>query len=110
MQRNTFQVVLATDGSSTYVMFLYGEMGWETEPTIGFNAGDSTNGYSLPQSAYGDSVSNLMASSNFGQPGTFLFRVDQNDTVGKLIAYQMLRRLHFSLISLANSNALSNSH
>ena len=106
MQRNTFQVVLATDGSSTYVMFLYGEMGWGREPTIGFNAGDFTCGYTLPQSAYGGSVSNLTSSSNFGQPGTFLFRVDQNDIIGKLIASQIFRSLQF-LHQVASSNALS---
>ena len=73
--------MVATDGSATYVIFLYGEM--ETgeydppsEANIGFDAGDGKHGYNLP---YGRNETNLLSTSNVGQPGTFLFRVDQNE-------------------------------
>lgn len=49
---------------------------------IGFNAGDFSRSYTLPQSSYGLDVSNLSSSSNFGVPGTFAFRVDQNEVAG----------------------------
>ena len=77
--------MVATDGSATYVMYLYGEIEETRAPAIGFNAGDTERGYNLPKSAYGGSPTNLSASSNVGRPGTFVFRVDQNDIQGRTI-------------------------
>lgn len=42
--QNTFQVVIATDGVQTYVIFNYLSIQWgERGATIGFNAGDGIN-------------------------------------------------------------------
>ena len=76
---NTFQAVVATDGSATYVMFIYVEIQWATNKTsIGFNAGDGIRGFN-----FGISFENLLDvanRSNIGPeyPGMFLFRVDLN--------------------------------
>ena len=53
--------------------------------TIGFNSGDGSRAYTLPQSAFGSDVGNLINSSNVGMPGTFVFRVDQSKVEGKVV-------------------------
>ena len=74
--RNTFQVVLATDGYQSYVLFLYGDIQWGDRALIGFNAGrDQIGSYILPSSLTPDVV-NVNQQSNVGIPGIFLFRVD----------------------------------
>ena len=68
--------MLATDGMATYVLFLYRDIlvtGFKT--TIGFNAGDGLQFFNLPQAS---DVFSLVDHSNIGIPGTFIFRVDQN--------------------------------
>ena len=44
MQENTFQVILITDGTYSYTVFIYqcGLMGWDNGATIGFNAASET--------------------------------------------------------------------
>lgn len=41
IQTNSFQVILTTDGSKSYVIFTYNcsSMNWAVTPTIGYNAG-----------------------------------------------------------------------
>ena len=71
--------MLATDGTATYVMFLYGDIQWGAgRTTIGFNAGDNLRFINLPEAS---DVFSLVDSSNVGIPGTFIFRVDQNQTL-----------------------------
>ena len=75
-QVNTFQAVLATDGSITFVMFLYHAIQWSSgTTTIGFNAGDGVHYYTVPLNGYG--VLNLDNTSNVGIPGIYIYRVDQ---------------------------------
>ena len=76
---NTFQVVIATDGSQTYVLFLYRDIQWGRGATsIGFNAGDGVRGFNLFESFSNDeSVLNLESTSNVELPGVYMFRVDQ---------------------------------
>ena len=72
-------MVLASDVSETYVLYLYKDIQFITELTIvGFNAGDGIRSYTLPDS----DVLNLTATSNVGYPGVHMFRVDQNDIAG----------------------------
>ena len=83
MQVNTFQAVVATDGSATYVMFLYEDIQWATTNTsIGFNAGDGVRGYNLNVSS--EDLLDLESKSNIGPdfPGVFLFRVNQDAITG----------------------------
>ena len=82
LQRNTFQAVIATDGSATYVLFLYRDIQWSSgRTTIGFNAGDRVRFFNLPDATLVfDAVFNLDNRTNSGRPGVFMFRVDQ-DTI-----------------------------
>ena len=58
-------------------MFNYGDIQWDTDATtIGFNAGDQTRSYTLPESSSNSSVLNLENTSNVGRRGTYIFRVD----------------------------------
>ena len=76
---NTFQAVLATDGTMTYVMFLYEDIEWgSNQTTIGFNAGDRFQSITLPESLTTEGVLNLENTTNVGIPGVYIFRVDQN--------------------------------
>ena len=77
MQVNTFQAVLATDGTLTFVMFLYEDIQWSTNTSIGFNAGDGANFFTVPESITEDGVLNLDSTSNVNLSGVYIYRVDQ---------------------------------
>ena len=49
---NTFQAVIATDGSKTFVLFLYQDIQWSRNryTAIGFSAGDRVRYFNLPES------------------------------------------------------------
>ena len=91
--------MLATDGTATYVMFLYGDIQWGADrTTIGFNAGDGLHFFSLPEAS---NVFGLVTSTNVGIPGTFIFRVDQNQT---LTMIGILYRLYYDCAALLSSS------
>ena len=87
--KNTLQVVIATDGSRTFVLFLYENILWSStnlqtvffngvshNTTIGFNAGDGVRSFTLPLSVL---ATDIETTSNIGVPGTYVFRVDQEN-------------------------------
>ncbi|XP_053908613.1 sushi, nidogen and EGF-like domain-containing protein 1 [Cuculus canorus] len=88
---NTFQAVLATDGTASYVMFNYGDLQWTTgianhgnahsglgglPAQAGFNSGDDVHFFNLPGSRTPE-VLNISRRSNVGVPGRWIFRVDE---------------------------------
>ncbi|XP_069113377.1 sushi, nidogen and EGF-like domain-containing protein 1 [Argopecten irradians] len=84
--RNTFQIVLMTDGDRSFTMFHYLKIEWAgyannvTKAIVGFNAGDNNNSYTVNNTDF-DDVINLEHRSNTGVPGRFLFSVDGNRIV-----------------------------
>lgn len=89
---NTFQAVIASDGSRTYVLFIYEDIQWPSfgslsTVTIGFNAGDGTRSYTLPESFSSNDILNLESTSNVGRPGTYIFRVDQDSALNGQLYY-----------------------
>ena len=83
-QRNTFQAVIASDGSQSYILFLYGDLQWSTGDSdggsggtggaaavAGINAGDGENYFLLPGSGAA-SVLNLDSDSNIAVDGQFV--------------------------------------
>jgi hypothetical protein len=78
---NSFQAVIATDGSLTFVLFLYQDIQWSIASSIGFNSGDPNRFYNLPESQLRNLVLDLEMFSNIGRPGIFAFRVDQEDII-----------------------------
>lgn len=75
MQENTFQVALASDGNSTFLFIIYGDIEWGRYSGIGFkNAGGSLI-YQLPGSLTYSSI-DINNYSNVGKPGLFIYQVD----------------------------------
>ncbi len=96
-QENTFQAVLATDGNATFVFLIYGDIQLvrrASDITIGFNAGDQTHSYTLPELSSVSSLQNLESTSNVGRPGTYIFRVDENFFGGLLLLYAVALVVH----------------
>ena len=88
-QTNTFQCVLATSGTESFVIFLYpfGRIQWTTgdnsfgddglggiEALVGINAGDGIRSYVVSGSRT-SSIINITRTSNVGIPGTWIFKV-----------------------------------
>lgn len=81
---NTFQMVLATDESRSFVFFLYNDLQWASQSgespyaQAGFNAGDGLTATMLKYSRTRN-ITLLVNESNVNVPGLFAFRVDTND-------------------------------
>ena len=86
------QLVLATNCSSSFVLFLYLDDGiqWTTgnldggmhglggdEAQVGYDAGDSINYYTVPDSMT-PSIVDIETTSNIGIPGMYIFQVDKS--------------------------------
>ena len=72
---NTFQVVLATNGTITLTAFLYSDIQWERRAQIGFNAGDGYSFFMLNEALTDETVT-IDERSNVERPGIFVFRID----------------------------------
>ena len=81
VQTNTFQLVIASDGSRSFMIFLYEKLQWTTgdasggleglggtEAAVGLGAGDGIGHHTLPES-YTPEVLGLTHMSNIGTPG-----------------------------------------
>ena len=88
LQVNTFQCILATDGMTSYSIFLYEDQGiqWTTSDRnggidglegnpalVGFDSGSGVV-FNLPGSGTNEILS-LNSSSNIGVPGVFVYRI-----------------------------------
>ena len=88
-QTNTFQCILATSGTESFVTFMYadGRIEWTTgdwsggssglfgtEALAGFNAGNRINSYTISGSRT-SSIINIARTTNVGIPGTWIFKV-----------------------------------
>ena len=89
-QTNTFQCVLATNGTKSYVIFLYADLQWAAPnqcngngvctpianpAQAGFSAGDGMRYFGVNGSGT-DAVVSLNSTSNVGLPGVWIFQVD----------------------------------
>ena len=82
-QTNTFQLVLATNGNTTFVLYLYPDDGieWGSYAQVGYDAGDHINYYAVPGSMT-PSIVDIETTSNVGVPGMYIFQVDTTFTPG----------------------------
>ncbi len=80
--------MIATEGTMTFVMFLYQEIQWGDRNTvIGFNSGGPQGGfYNLPELLIDGLVLELDVLTNVGRPGVFAFRVDQEEIIPPLLS------------------------
>ena len=72
---NTYQVVLMTDGETSYVCFLYEDIQWGEGAGIGFNAGDGNRSFTVPGALTSETL-DMENQSNVGRPGVFIYQVD----------------------------------
>ena len=75
VQLNSFQAVMAMDGVTSYILFLYKDLQWTTSdacpsslPEAGISAGDGVRSTTLPSSGTTNIVS-LTQTSSAGVPG-----------------------------------------
>ena len=92
---NTFQLVLATDGSRSFALFLYldGGIEWPNEvysrtATSGYDTGDGVNYFMHPLS-FTDDIGGIEETSNVGVDGLFIFQVNGNSTGKKFSRLQV---------------------
>ena len=78
LQANTLQTVLATDGTASYVFFIYYDIQWAgfLGTQLGFGAGDGIHSFRLPEAFNSSAILNLESTTNIDIPGHYLFRVD----------------------------------
>lgn len=88
-KRNTFQVILTTDGSKSFVIFFYNKVTWTTGTAsngnctglggtpakAGFDTGDGSTFFEIG-GACTDAILNIETTTNVGQPGKWIFRID----------------------------------
>ena len=90
IQTNTFQCILASDGLSSYVIFMYAdnEIQWTTGDAsggtnglggipaqAGIDAGNLKN-FTLIEGSFTNDIINIDKKSNANWPGLFVFRVN----------------------------------
>ena len=85
MQINTFQCVIATSKTESFVTFIYvsGGIQWTTSDSTnginaiaGINAGDGVNAV-LINGSLTPSIINISQTSNVGIPGVWIFKVGE---------------------------------
>ena len=105
-------MVIATDGSETYVLFLYRDVQWgESDTSIGFNAGDGVRGFNLPRPSGSSTFLGIESSSNANIPGSYYFRVDDNirEPDGITLLYtNFLCKINFTGIMNTTASVLYN--
>ena len=74
-QDNTLQVVIATNGQVSFVLYLYSNIEWGVA-NIGFNAGDNVRSFMVP-GARTFQTRNIENGSNVDIPGLYMYRVDR---------------------------------
>ncbi|CAF1198199.1 unnamed protein product [Adineta steineri] len=82
INRNTYQVILTTNGFYSFSLFTYHQLQWSqglsgNHAQIGFNAGDQINYYRLKRSLSPEII-NIVNESNIGIPGQFIFHTTGN--------------------------------
>ena len=93
--RNTFQMILANDGTHSFVIFLYNQLQWFAGTAsggdrclgiggfpakVGFDVGDGETFYTVPGSCT-PNVQSVGWTSNADAPGKWVFRVDAVEAV-----------------------------
>lgn len=88
LQEDTFQAVLATDGDTSVVFFIYGAVEG-VFANIGFRSDEGSRSFMLP-GALTTAVADIEFQSNVGVPGLYIYRVDLPVIIelnGKSVSY-----------------------
>ena len=112
IQTNTFQCVLATSATASFVMFLYadGKIQWSRRALAGINAGDGVN-YTIIPGSRTPNIITISRTSNVGILGVWMFKVAEgmyvmcmyNNICDRVCKNQSYLHIKFHLIlSLSN--------
>ncbi len=71
---NSFQLLITTDGYTSYAIYNYGQLSWYDDSCALYNAGDGIRYSILPGSQTSD-ILKLSNASNIGVPGKWIFDV-----------------------------------
>ena len=74
-QVNTFQAVIAADQQMTFVFFIYKDIQWGNDASIGFDAGDGTRSF-MDSHPLSRQALNIDEGSNVGVTVVYIYRVD----------------------------------
>ena len=78
----TFQSILATDGIFSFAIFYYNKIEYSNgnngHAKVGFDVGDGVN-LALVEGSCTPEIINITQMSNMGQPGKFIFRIDNTN-------------------------------
>ena len=73
-------MILLTNGSTSYSLFLYNSMAWGNGATIGFNDGNDFYTLAGGEDRFAKStVSGLPSTSNVGIDGVYLFQTQEGE-------------------------------
>ena len=80
--------MLVTDGSLSFVIFLYGEIQWavvgsDNPAVVGVNVGDGVRQQNVSESLT-EEIININTTSNTGVPGVWVFRLFEDDNITSL--------------------------
>ena len=73
--------MIAADGPKTFVFFIYDDIEWGDNATVGFNAGDGVRSFMVPGVLTNQSKS-IQNGSNVNRIGMYIYRVDQCEILG----------------------------
>ena len=73
--------MIAAGGPKTFVFFIYGDIEWGDNATVGFNAGDGVRSFVVPGVLTNHSTS-IQTGSNVDRIGMYIYRVDQCEILG----------------------------
>ena len=88
-QTNTFQCILASSQSESFVIFQYDDIQWTSSSgaaLAGINVGDGVNHVTIPGSRT-SSILDIEETSNVGVPGVWIFRVDRGNNLNTCMKY-----------------------
>lgn len=82
IETNSFQLVIATDGKITYLIYIYGKMMWPNsgftkKVQVGYDAGDNVNYFTFPDS-FTNNIMSVSSKSNINSPGKWLFKASNS--------------------------------
>ena len=94
---------MASNGATSFVFLIYGDIQWGSGAQIGFNAGDGIKSFMVP-GARSSSTLNMETMSNVGKPGLFIYRVSglQIEGIGSL-GRLMISSINFVILILMDA-------
>ncbi len=103
---NTFQAVMATDGESSFISFVYVDIQWGAGAHIGLSDGGGVE-YITESISFTNATINMDLMSNVNISGVFFYRVDGKGIKGAnftlMYNYNKIHNIHYESATVATS-------